>query len=433
MKPPFEISSKLNAVQIRNYSHWLGSIGYRRAESCIAYDPQSYKNIDELFRLLHLIEPEPERNIWELWLCAQRGTISDFAAHYGSYEENLEDGVVDSRKSYEAYWQSEFPDEFEWYRLTAVEDETSRFRGVFLNNRQVIETDGRREQGQFPHDISAFTDWLADSVRLVIEAVKAGTYHDAVTKLLPFKHRVGIISRAALWELSPEDKEEYFRDLTQADIDEFLAAASEDPASLDTRLLQVTANAFYRFCSLGYQANQYDVSGLSPKEQYKKFADGRDEGLGEIDPDSPASFAEWYAGRRGGGHPWEVCRGGNSTHVSLYVVKDQSGGCYLEVAGSSLGRSVETIKFYLALRHARVPVLIRDTELLKKRLLGEERVGIVPEGVFPRYCSGWFPDEAIHSFMNLSCEKADEEAKRAEWLPLRQVRLQTAQGGSPCT
>ena len=186
MKPPFEISSKLNAVQIRNYSHWLGSIGYRRAESCIAYDPQSYKNIDVLFRLLHLIEPEPERNIWELWLCAQRGTISDFAAHYGSYEENLEDGVVDSRKSYEAYWQSEFPDEFEWYRLTAVEDETSRFRGVFLNNRQVIETDGRREQGQFPHDISAFTDWLADSVRLVIEAVKAGTYHDAVTKLLPF-------------------------------------------------------------------------------------------------------------------------------------------------------------------------------------------------------------------------------------------------------
>ena len=201
MKPPFEISSKLNAVQIRNYSHWLGSIGYRRAEGCIAYDPQSYKNIDELFRLLHLIEPGPERNIWELWPCAQRGTISDFAAHYGSYEENLEDGVVDSRKSYEAYWQSEFPDEFEWYRLTAVEDETSGFRGVFLNNRQVIETDDRREQGQFPHDISAFTDWLADSVRLVIEAVKAGTYNDAVTKLLPFKHRVGIISRAALWEL----------------------------------------------------------------------------------------------------------------------------------------------------------------------------------------------------------------------------------------
>ena len=97
----------------------------------------------------------------------------------------------------------------------------------------------------------------------------------------------------------------------------------------------------YRFCSLGYQANQYDVSGLSPKEQYKKYADGRDEGLGEIDPDSPAAFAEWYVGRRGG-HPWEVCRGGNSTHVSLYVVKDQSDGYYLEVAGSSLWRSVES-------------------------------------------------------------------------------------------
>ena len=432
MEPPFAISRTLNAVEIRGYLHSLGHLGYH-GERCAAYDPQSYKNIDELFRLLHLIEPASRENVWELWLCARRGTIRDFAESYGDYEENLRDGVVDSYTAYEDYWRAEFPDEIEWYRLTAAEDEGTHYRAVILNNRQVIETDGCQREDSFPHDISAFTAWLADSVQLVIEAVKAGTYNDAVAALLPFRHRVGTISRAALWELYPEDREEYFGNLTQAEIDEFLAAASEDPASLGARLPQVTANDFYRFCALGYQANQYDTAGLSPKEQYQKFADGRDEGLGEIDPDSPAAFAEWYAGKRGGGHPWEVCRGGNSTHVSLYVVKDPSGGCYLAVAGSALWRSVEAIKFYLALRHAHVPVLIRDADLLRKRLLGEERVGIVPEGVFPRYCSDWFPHEDIHSFMNLSYENADEEARRAEWLPLRRVRLRAAQGGQPCT
>lgn len=37
--------------------------------------------------------------------------------------------------------------------------------------------------------------------------------------------------------------------------------------------------------------NGYDGTDLSPKEQYYKHADGRDDGLNEIDGDSPeASF-----------------------------------------------------------------------------------------------------------------------------------------------
>ena len=111
----------------------------------------------------------------ELWLCARRGTIDDFAKQYGTYEENLKDGTVKNQKEYEDYWKSEFPDEVEWYRFVAVEHTDIKYRCVFLSNKQVLEMDKRLESG-YTHDISEFTEWLVDAVKLTIEAVRNGTY-----------------------------------------------------------------------------------------------------------------------------------------------------------------------------------------------------------------------------------------------------------------
>ena len=79
---------------------------------------------------------------------------------------------------------------------------------------------------------------------------------------------------------------------------------------------------------------------------YYRHADGRDDGLKKIDPDSAEAFADWLENREKGGHPWEVCRGGNSTHVSLYVGLGRvAEGCYhLALAAKSYGRCVEAIK-----------------------------------------------------------------------------------------
>lgn len=113
-------------------------------------------------------------------------------------------------------------------------------------------------------------------------------------------------------------KESFFEALTQEDVDEFLATGTEDCTGLP-ELKEMTANDFYRFCALGYAANNYDGQAFAPKAQYYRHADGRDDGLKKIDPDSAEAFADWLENREKGGHPWEVCRGGNSTHVSLYV------------------------------------------------------------------------------------------------------------------
>ncbi len=140
---------------------------------------------------------------------------------------------------------------------------------------------------------------------------------------------------------------------------------------------------FMRYCKVAYSANlrhfkgaiKKDMSGL---EMYKRFADGRHEGLVELPLESADAFNQWYHSSRGGGHPWEVYRGGNTTHIDLGVtVKADGWSVYLR--GSSTSRMAETIRIALALVKEGLPVEIHDAEELQTRLLGMDNMGIIPK------------------------------------------------------
>ena len=154
---------------------------------------------------------------------------------------------------------------------------------------------------------------------------------------------------------------------------------------------------------------------------YKCLADGRDDGLTNIDLNSPEEFIRWKSGELqvfNGHHPWEVLRGGNSTHVNFGVthrgnVKD--GRFYLYLAG--LHRPGEVIRFFIALRQHNIMVELEDMDELLARCLGTDRVGIVPNGVFPRYCEGMFPGEKVVDFINIHHwdENYAEIVEKASW------------------
>ena len=191
----------------------------------------------------------------------------------------------------------------------------------------------------------------------------------------------------------------------------------------------ISSEMFYSYCKLGYEANQYKgIDKLTAKELYLMHADGRDEGLRDIDGNSPTAFSEWYeSSRKGIGHPWEVCRGGNSTHISLYVRKN--GNEYsVKLAGSSYGRSVETIKFFLALVRNNIPVSLYEAEELAARVRADDKIGIVPDGVMPFYCSSYFPDdENISDYMNIELYEDKERWKKVIenviWQEIEKQRL----------
>lgn len=406
--------------KVEEYRSWLGNFDYFGMEIS-SYDEKSCKLLDGLFALIEKIAPTSENGARTIWLNAERGPIEDF----GSLEELIAEGEVENEQEYKDLWKSYFPDEVEWYELSAVELKKEKYRAITLRHRFVIVQDERREKSGFNYDIAEFVQWLVDSVKEVITMLKDGTYNDYINKNLPPQHKVGTIARKDFWDIWPERRTDFFKNILKEDIAEFCKSAkaqTTDYKQFSERMESMTANDFFRFCAMGYVANNYSGCDKTPKEQYLLHADGRDDGLTEINPDSPQEFREWINVRTHYGHPWEVCRGGNSTHISLCVNCDEKG-YFLSLDGDAWTRTIETVKFYLALHRAEIPVFLHEAEILVQRLLEEEKIGIVPEGVMPIYCENYFPNEHIIDFINLPYEDREEFLPHCVWQELESVHL----------
>ena len=408
------------APEVLHYIGYLGrSFSYNDTP---IYDKATLDNIDQIYTALSCLESN-YKDGYDLWLRVPRGSIED----YGSYEEALEVGDVEDYAEFESMWKAEYPDEYVWLNFTVLESKEEGARYIYLGHKVVLEVDPRKDPG-WERGLSEFSGWLLSATREIVQQVVAGTYNDLVERELPPQHRTGTIRRAQMWEVWPESKDSFFEGITQEDVAEFLAVGIDKLPPDAQRLPSMTAGDFFRFCAMGYAANHYSDTDKTPLEQYRRHADNRDDGLCDLDPDSPEAFDDWYHNRtQHGGHPWEVCRGGNSTHISLYVAEDEQG-YYLKLAGSAWSRTIETVNFFLALHRAGLPVTIMDADILKERLAGTEKIGVIPEGIFPAYCESLFPGEKVIDFINLPHEDREEFAKRCEWQPLNQVWLRAAGG-----
>jgi hypothetical protein len=156
------------------------------------------------------------------------------------------------------------------------------------------------------------------------------------------------------------------------------------------------------------------------------MADGRDEGLVDIAGDPEKAFDDWYCDKsHRGGHPWEICRGGNSTHISLIVHKKKEGW-QLYLAGSSRARVLEAARMAIALSENDVPFILADAQELLRMLKGIDYCGIVPKDVTPKYCHNCFPrEDNIIDFINPWHDKEVVEVikKYATWYPLDRLEL----------
>ena len=283
--------------------------------------------------------------------------------------------------------------------------------------------------------------------------------NDLVKLSLPYQFRTGVIQRSVVWEREPEWKEHALEGLTQAKISafEFFLRTGANDVNRIGRLKRMTANDFFRACALGYEACSYEKTDIMPADQYYLHADGRDEGLSGrgyglnagpgINFDDPNAWDQWYFHReQHGGHPWEVCRGGNSTHLSLYVCHDQhdldylyrtneitedeykkrseSAGYYYSIAGKY--RSAEAVSFYVALSQAGLPVVLSDAKEIMARFEGSGYIGIVPHDVATRYCESMFPEKygRVIDFIHVYQDELDIFGDVIEWLPEEDARIE---------
>ena len=173
----------------------------------------------------------------------------------------------------------------------------------------------------------------------------------------------------------------------------------------------MTADRYFEYCKIAYMAAAAKKDSLnyteSGRAMYQRFADGRHEGLLDIDPDSEQEFADWLDGkhpkRSSGGHPWEIKRGGSFTHIGLRVQRPYYApkeGFKVELYGNANIRLAETIKMFLALHNAGCPIAIADPDGIRKRLLGQDNFGIIPSyESLSRANQHFLPEEDVHDVM----------------------------------
>ena len=422
-------SYKFVAPNINKLLHCLGSNFINSSKP----SKELSEAIDELFDSVKYIKPLKDNNeIKTIWIRVPRGDILDF----GDYKEALEDEEVSNYDEYLQLWKEEYPDEFEWYHV--IFSEYKNFKGVSVNNNLIINA----EMG-LPSEDNNYNDeitiWLIKLLIMAINEImifiKNNKYKELINKEVPYKHRKGVIKRKFLWEIDNKEKADTFIGLSEETYKKFCNYIENGENSIEriSRIENFTARDFFTACAIGYKACSYEGTDLPIIDQYLKHADGRDEGLtgrrfdcgGDgINLDDSEAWNKWYNDRsHSGGHPWEVCRGGNSTHVSLYVSnynRNEMKGYYFVVSGKSFGRAVETVNFYVAIKESGYPIVIDDGDAILARLKATDYVGIVPHMVSTRYCESLFDEKygTILDFMHVYDDDIAKFGDKIEWLEL---------------
>lgn len=317
---------------------------------------------------------------------------------------------------------------------------------------------------EFSDDIKVLNQLLE---RVLAEIAKLNSqgqekYLAELNSNLPVKYKFGVIKRDKLWQYLEKGQllQAAYQEQNLKGTSEFIGKPYPNYPK------RMTANEFFKLCEICYDVNNYahshydyfafskdlkdddekegdslenqrellqkqtsEYAKLTPKQKYQKFADGRDCGLTKIDPDSPEEFEKWLErDSRCGGHPWEIARGGNSTHISLYVSKleaDSGSGevtreiaqpkYTLTLAGDSMARIEETVRFALELYLRKIPFKLVNMEKIIKALTGEDYIGIVPEDVSPKYAQHYFKSEheVLHVLNPWQFRESDSEVVEA--------------------
>ena len=435
----------------------------RRYMNPVRSTQEMFEAFQSVWNLMARVAPlEKNEDVKALWIRVPKGKIEDFC----SFDDAKEYYEVKSYQEYEELWAEEYPDDLCWYRVVAARtyDRNGEldYYAVSIGNNRVISASMRDVfldpcPDYLKESACVLCNLILPALRESVDMLIAGTYNETVERELPYKFRTGVIKRSDFWEVVPGNKGVVYDGLGEEEVQRFIERI-ESGVNSEEKLAFMqtfTANDFFRACKLGYEAIGKECAPYSLPDMYMRYADGRDEGLtgkghglnaGDgIDFDSPIEWDSWYHTRKQrGGHPWEVVPGGNSTHMELfvrdyrstveinykfdritkeeYLAQKKTAGYYFEING--VHRVYESVRFYLALSDAGLPVIIDDAEEIVAMFTASDYIGIVPQHIIPRYCEDMFPREYGHvvDFMHVY---ADDSAwfDRITWLPETAAKL----------
>ncbi|MBQ8892122.1 MAG: hypothetical protein IJ068_04640 [Bacilli bacterium] len=377
-----------------------------------SYDTKVKEKINELYDLLDKIKPLSDDEYKVLYFSVEKGNIEE----YGNYEELKVDGEVDSYEEFKTRFNEDYADEIMWYKMTSTK--YKNYRMISINSKTIIYADMNNENTNFEdYQLQELLDFLIIKVKDCIQKLEDETYNDYISNNYSYKNRFGVIKRNVYWNIYPDTKKKLLNEISQEEMNYFIENASD---KTNNRIKNMTSRKYFECVGLVYENIGYEISNLTDKELYLKYADGRDEGLSKIDENSSQEFDKWYNDySKFGGHPWEIIRGHSFTRVNLQVHNDDNG-YYLSLDGNIILRKIEIAKIFIALNKNNIPVQIYNVNIIKNAFKGIDYIGIVPNDIMPIECGGYFKKYKPTEFIHMEDNKI---FKYIEWELLENIEL----------
>ena len=371
------------------------------------YGPLAKGKINELYDLLDPIEPISNDEYKVLYFSV--GNVN-----FKEYKKVNAEEDLDVKEMYQ-YYKEDYPEKVKYYKL--ISTKYRNFRTISINTTNIICSDMDKKDYFEDYWLCELLDFLIIKVRECVKMLKRGTYNEYINNNYSYRSRFGVIKRNDYWKLYPDTYDDLLNCISKEEIDYFLDNVGKKETN---RIKDMTAGKYYNCVGLIYKNLGYEIEGRSDKELYLKYADGRDEGLRDIDENNPSEFENWYTNREHcGGHPWEILRGHSFYRVNVYPEKDENG-YYIYINGRTILRKIEIALIFNVFRKNNIPIVIDDYEILTEAFKGNDYLGIVPSFVLPLMCHGYYKKYKPEEFLHLEVKGIMDYIK---WEPLAEVKL----------
>ena len=397
---------------------------------------ESKEELSKLVKKLGRIKPKISFDCqyrWNFWVDVPKGELSD----YGDYKELKAEGVYKSRKEFVEDWKRDYPEDIYWHEITVITEKT--FTGLWLDDASLIQQDLNEEkETSWPNaDYLELLVFLNNKVDQIVDMLVKGEYNDYMSKTLPYKYRTGLINRKKLWEIEPQNRDYDIGDLTKEEIDYFCIHEAEDAANnykAKDIISRINASKYYEICSYCYIAAKFDrIDGKTPKEMFETHGDDRDGGMSQLDENNEDAFDSWYDlpsndkwEIQNPSHMWEISAGHTHTRIHLFLGKDkENGGYYFTLSGGTHCLTPEVVRMYNELKQRGIPVTLYESDLIAKKITGNDYVGIIPTTETGwKYWYGGLRNKDVLTFEKIDdISDYDEVIKNTEWFDIDVLHL----------
>ncbi len=407
----------MKAPSIENMSLWNRAV--------YNLEPNSMRLFDEITLMLGRIEPMRSNNSYKrIWLSEERGSVSDM--RFDDIEEAMDHFEVDNEEDLQKTFIEQYPDERYWFMLESLCNEDCRilklkYLTICIYNEVPDHVDNT------PHDMADFLQWVKGALSVAITQAENGKYLEIVEKELPYHLRYGTIRRKELYERRPSYEEHRLKDLTSEEIERFIQILEQEGDGYvpEDRIKNMTFNMYFDYASKAFAAAGYDIKGMTPCEQFRRY--GEDFGghiLESLPHDTTEGFLYYYDDKHHmGGHPWGLVRGSSRTRIFLWPRQTEEG-FYFSFSGNEVFMAYDMVKMYMALKNSGMPIRFSGCkEDIIRYLRQNDLIGIVPSYEMALYRQHEFPDQEVEDFIHFYPNEDADIADLIEWQPIMPLVL----------